>query len=130
MCTRASILSSGSCILRHGVSLTYRGGLLPTMADLRSAQMRTARRIVTPLAAAVLAAGAVAAVTFAPDPVGAAADPLQDAIAASAAPGTQWEPGPEAYGEVRQADVPVPMADGTVLRANIAYPTDLATGQP
>jgi uncharacterized protein len=92
--------------------------------------MRTARRVFVPLATAALAAGALIAVTFAPDGVGAATDPLQNAIAASAAPGHAWTPAAPTYGVANQVDVPVRMADGTVLRANIASPSDPATGQP
>ena len=42
-------------------------------------------------------------------------------------PGGVWEPGPAKYGSVVIDDVPVTMEDGVVLRASIAYPTDLAT---
>jgi putative CocE/NonD family hydrolase len=92
--------------------------------------MRSARRVLAPFAAAALAAGALVAVSVAQGSVGAATDPLQDAIAASAAPGHQWVPADPTYGVAKQVDVPVRMADGTVLRANIASPSDLATGQP
>jgi putative CocE/NonD family hydrolase len=34
-----------------------------------------------------------------------------------------WKPGPEKYGVGEHADVPVRMSDGTVLRANVFYPT-------
>lgn len=57
-------------------------------------------------------------------------DPLHEAVEASAAPGHSWEPGPAIYGVSKQTDVPVTMADGTVLRATIATPLDKATGQP
>jgi len=56
-------------------------------------------------------------------------DPLTDAVAASSAPGSHWTPEPERYGVVTQKDVPVKMADGTVLRATIDSPAD-AGGQP
>jgi hypothetical protein len=42
-------------------------------------------------------------------------------------PGGVWEPGPARYGSTIVDDVAVTMDDGVVLRASIAYPTDLAT---
>jgi hypothetical protein len=51
-----------------------------------------------------------------------------DVIAASSAPGSTWQPEPATFGYVRQADQPVTMRDGTVLRADVYYPTDPATG--
>ncbi|WP_321792519.1 CocE/NonD family hydrolase [Burkholderia pyrrocinia] len=47
----------------------------------------------------------------------------------TAYPGGTWEPGPAKYGSTVIDNVPVTMDDGTVLRASIAYPTNLATGQ-
>jgi predicted acyl esterase len=44
-------------------------------------------------------------------------------------PGRVWEPGPAKYGSTIADDVPVAMDDGIVLRASVAYPTDLVTGQ-
>jgi predicted acyl esterase len=44
-------------------------------------------------------------------------------------PGGQWEPGPPQYGAQTVTGVPVTMDDGVTLYADIAYPTDLATGQ-
>ncbi|HEX3337273.1 MAG TPA: CocE/NonD family hydrolase [Jatrophihabitans sp.] len=55
---------------------------------------------------------------------------MQEAIAASAAPGHSWTVPAPRYGVARQNDVAVRMADGTVLRADIATPTDPATNQP
>jgi uncharacterized protein len=55
---------------------------------------------------------------------------VQEAIAASAAPGHSWTPGPAIYGESKQTGVPVTMTDGTVLRATIDAPADKVTGQP
>ncbi len=49
-------------------------------------------------------------------------------IRASAAPGSSWRPGPERYGVGKLVDRPVTMADGTVLRADVYYPTT-ASGQ-
>ncbi|MDX6669225.1 MAG: uncharacterized protein QOK04_2605 [Solirubrobacteraceae bacterium] len=40
-----------------------------------------------------------------------------------------WTPGPAKYGARKETNVPVTMSDGTVLRANIYYPTDPATGK-
>jgi predicted acyl esterase len=46
----------------------------------------------------------------------------------AAYPGGKWEPGPARYGAVTVDEMPVTMDDGTVLRASVAFPTDLATG--
>ncbi|MDX6638795.1 MAG: uncharacterized protein QOJ01_2306, partial [Solirubrobacterales bacterium] len=43
------------------------------------------------------------------------------AVPASAA---SWKPGPERYGMTEQHDVGVKMKDGTILRANVFYPTN------
>ena len=60
-----------------------------------------------------------------------AAGPPEFALAAppTSYPGGVWEPGPAKYGSTVADDVPVTMDDGVVLRASIAYPTDLATGK-
>jgi putative CocE/NonD family hydrolase len=92
--------------------------------------MRMNRRVLAPVSAAALAAGALLVITVAPQGAGAASDPLQEAIAASSAPGHEWAPAPPTYGVSKQIDVPVRMADGTVLRADIATPADQATGRP
>jgi predicted acyl esterase len=44
-------------------------------------------------------------------------------------PDGKWQPGPPQYGVTTQSGVPVMMNDGVVLYADIAYPTDLKTGQ-
>jgi putative CocE/NonD family hydrolase len=94
--------------------------------------MRSARRALASTSALALLAGALAAtVGVAPTGAGAATtDPVDEAIAASAAPGHPWQPGAAVYGMKMQTDVPVTMADGTVLRADIATPTDPVTKQP
>ncbi len=52
------------------------------------------------------------------------------ATAGLAAPAAQaWTPEPAAYGVGSQTNLAVTMGDGTVLRANVYYPTDPATGQ-
>ncbi|KAA9155388.1 CocE/NonD family hydrolase [Amycolatopsis acidicola] len=84
--------------------------------------MRSALALVAVLAAGVLTGPAAVAVT--------PPDPVQEAIDASAAPGHSWTPGPAEYGESKQENVPVTMADGTVLRATVDTPLDKATGQP
>src|ERR1700761_6339991 len=49
---------------------------------------------------------------------------------AMAAPAAQaWTPEGASYGVGSQTNIPVTMSDGTVLRANVYYPTDPATGQ-
>jgi uncharacterized protein len=47
----------------------------------------------------------------------------------TAYPGGKWEPGPARFGAEVVDDVPVTMDDGVVLRASIAFPTDLKTGR-
>jgi putative CocE/NonD family hydrolase len=92
--------------------------------------MPVARRPLAVLASGLLAGAALTAVVAAPHRAGAVTDPVQDAIAASAAPGPAWTARPATYTVAEQTDVPVRMADGTVLRADIATPADPATGQP
>ena len=50
------------------------------------------------------------------------------AIALTATPALAWQPEPAHYGVGSQTNVAVTMNDGTVLRANVYYPTDAATG--
>jgi putative CocE/NonD family hydrolase len=92
--------------------------------------MRLRRTLSAATTLACLAGLVVALATSRPH--GAAAqvrpDPVADAIRASAAPGHHWQPGPARYGTKVVRGVPVPMRDGTILRANVAYPTDKATG--
>jgi putative CocE/NonD family hydrolase len=57
-------------------------------------------------------------------------DPIQEAVAASAAPGHHWTPEAPTYAVSWQRHVPVTMADGTVLDAEIATPADPVTGLP
>src|SRR4029078_5463058 len=40
-----------------------------------------------------------------------------------------WQPGPERYGDVSERAVPIPMRDGVILRADVHYPADPATGE-
>jgi putative CocE/NonD family hydrolase len=88
--------------------------------------MRSSRGAVLSCVAVVAAGMLVGPSSYAvPQP-----DPVHEAIEASAAPGHSWEPGPAIYGVSKQAEVPVTMADGTVLRATIATPVDKATGEP
>lgn len=51
------------------------------------------------------------------------------ADAATAYPGGIWEPGPARYGVENLDNVTMKLKDGVVLRARVAYPTDLATGK-
>ena len=43
--------------------------------------------------------------------------------------GKGWKPGPAKYGFEIVEDVKIPMDDGIVLNASVAYPTDLKTGK-
>jgi uncharacterized protein len=52
-----------------------------------------------------------------------------DVIKASFAPGSTWTPERAVYGTTSTDDVAVTMSDGTVLRANVIYPTDPVTGK-
>lgn len=51
------------------------------------------------------------------------------AQAATQYPGGIWQPGPAQYGVTVVKGLPVRMDDGVILRAEVAYPTDLATGR-
>ena len=89
--------------------------------------MPSARRLLAPSCVLTVAAGTLVAVAVAvagPSRVAAAIDPYDAAVAASAAPGHRWQPEAASYGVSQRTDVPVRMADGTVLRADIATPTD------
>ena len=46
-----------------------------------------------------------------------------DVVEASSAPGGHWKPSPELFGVYQQADLPVRMDDGTILRADVYFPT-------
>src|SRR4051794_11628558 len=46
-----------------------------------------------------------------------------------AAPASAWQPEPPRYGVGKQMNVGVRMSDGTLLRANVYYPTDPKTGE-
>ena len=99
------------------------------------------RRISTrsALLAAILVAGATA-VAILPSAVSGSSVPPErtpigapvpaDVLAASAAPGSTWQPEAAIYGVGKHADQPVRMSDGTILRADVYYPTDKTTGQP
>ncbi|HET9078232.1 MAG TPA: CocE/NonD family hydrolase [Acidimicrobiales bacterium] len=51
------------------------------------------------------------------------------ANAATQAPAATWSPGPATYQEGARYNVGVRMADGTVLRADVYYPTDPGSGR-
>jgi len=56
------------------------------------------------------------------------ATPLVAVGSAVAAPAPAWSLQPATYGTGDELDQPVTMSDGTVLRADVYYPTDPATG--
>ena len=93
--------------------------------------MRLARpaAVVSAGIAATLVAGVLAALPGAAAPAPAAAPPgvgstiPQDVLDASAAPGHHWTPEAATYGVGKNTDLPVTMKDGTVLRADVYYPT-------
>jgi uncharacterized protein len=81
--------------------------------------------------AALASTGAVAVATPAAAPA-AAGNPVTSAISpelpksvirASAARGSHWKPEQAKYGTASRNDVGVKMKDGTVIRANVIYPT-------
>ena len=78
----------------------------------------------------LLLSTAIAVGSGGPPVGGATPDPIDEAIAASAATGHHWAPEAPTYGVHWQRHVPVRMADGTVLDAEIASPADLTTGAP
>jgi uncharacterized protein len=92
--------------------------------------MRPVRRTLSALSAGVVTVGVTTALAVG-GPGGAGAqvrpDPVSDATKASAAPGSAWQPGPVKYGHRVTYGVGVTMSDGTVLRADIDYPTDPRT---
>lgn len=55
--------------------------------------------------------------------------PTPVAAPLTAYPGGRWAPGPAAYGTVVVDDVPVTMDDRVVLRASVAFPAELGSGQ-
>jgi putative CocE/NonD family hydrolase len=52
------------------------------------------------------------------------------ALTLARAAGAEWKPGPERYGVGERHNVAVTMRDGTVLRANVYYPTERSSGEP
>jgi putative CocE/NonD family hydrolase len=92
--------------------------------------MRRFRRTLSVLSAAAVTVGVIVTLAVG-GPSGAGAqvrpDPVADAERASAAPGSTWTPGPVRYGHRVTYGVGVRMSDGTVLRADIDYPTDPKT---
>jgi len=87
-------------------------------------------RVAAACVAAVAVSGLISVGTAGAAPQPGIGAPLPaDVIAASAAPGHHWSPGPERYGVGKTLDQPVTMADGTVLRADVYYPTDPQTKQ-
>ena len=77
--------------------------------------------------AAAIPARPASSATSGGDHAGAGTAP--DVVKASFAPGSTWKPETAVYGTASHNDVPVTMSDGTMLRANVIYPTDPATGQ-
>lgn len=43
-------------------------------------------------------------------------------------PGGTWTPAPVTYGTALEKQISVTMSDGTILKADVSYPTDLVTG--
>ena len=98
--------------------------------------MRSRRSVFVGVAISLVASAGVGFAAPGQGPVGqgsgaAALNPELPAsvLAASFGPGSHWKPEKAIYGTTSQNDVPVTMSDGTVLRANIVYPTNPKTGK-
>jgi putative CocE/NonD family hydrolase len=90
--------------------------------------------VALPVVAVVVAALPAASAAAAPGSASGASaltpELPSDVVRASFAPGSTWQPEHAVYGTTSTDDVPVTMPDGTVLKVNVVYPTDPATGQP
>jgi predicted acyl esterase len=89
--------------------------------------MRLARPAVVlsvTVAGALVASSLAALPSTAAPAVGTGSTIPQDVIDASAAPGHSWSPEAASYGVGKTTNLPVTMKDGTVLRADVYYPTD------
>jgi predicted acyl esterase len=106
-------------LVREGRTLLVGGTAAMSWFDSPCVRIRTAtRRTGVPLASTALV-GAVLLVVLAGCTV----------PGTSPWPGGRWRPGPEPYGSTIVRDVGIPMRDGTILRADIGYPTDPVTGR-
>ena len=65
-----------------------------------------------------------------PDLAAAAAGRVTAGPGSTPWPGDSWQPGPARYGVAVQTNVKIPMDDGVLLNATVAYPADPATGEP
>jgi putative CocE/NonD family hydrolase len=54
---------------------------------------------------------------------------IVSSVVCEAIPAIAWTPGPATYGVEVQSNEPITMRDGTVLRADVYYPTDPKTGR-
>src|SRR5687767_14485031 len=101
------------------------------MKEMRKRKSRKSIRNLRPLAAVLgLVIGTLAAEQALGQPASlAAASPNSENGQVTPYPGGKWEPGPAMYGAEVVDDVAVTMDDGVVLRASIAFPTDLQTGK-
>ncbi|MGH9030151.1 MAG: CocE/NonD family hydrolase, partial [Acidimicrobiales bacterium] len=111
------------CLLAVAVALVGPASLHGSPADLRSGAPTgdTLSR-----AHSTAAGGHGTAVTAAP--AAAAGAQGTDPVASDSAGGT-WSPQPAVYAEGTRLDQPVVMSDGTVIRADVYYPTVPATKQ-
>ena len=100
---------------------------MPRASLRRTAPVALASAVIVTLA---LPAGPASAGTAAGGQQAVTPELPADVVRASFAAGSTWQPGHAVYGTTSTDDVPVTMSDGTVLRANVIYPTDPATGQP
>ncbi len=62
--------------------------------------------------------------------LGAASAAADSVSGATAAPASSWSPQPATYGTGSLLDLPVTMSDGTILRADVYFPTKAGTSAP
>ena len=97
------------------------------MRRMSTGQIVITVAVLAAASAAAFAPGTVSGVPQERTPIGAPVP--ADVLAASAAPGSTWQPEPAAYQVGKTPDVPIRMSDGTILRADVYWPKDAATGQ-
>ena len=86
-----------------------------------SRQVRTALLVVIGLA--------ICACLLSPGSAAAAGGKPPDGTASTPWPGGTWQPEPATFGVQIEQHVKIPMDDGVLLDATVAYPTDPATGE-
>src|SRR5207244_13040872 len=98
------------------------GGARQPMAEARRGNRRIAATRLLDIAATMVRRRRRALATI----LGMAS--LVAGVQTASASAAGWQPGPEKYGVGQRQNVPVTMADGTVLRADVYFPTNPQTG--